>query len=93
MRGSPLERDHVSSCSVVESVLSGPRGGLREGLVGQPLGRPPVAAARTQGGLGQAGWGLLTRGGVPRYTSESSDQAELCSSKAIFYIYCWEKSL
>lgn len=41
-----------------------------------------------------AGWlGPLTRGGVPRYTSESSDQAELCSSKAIFYIYCWEKSL
>lgn len=52
MGGSPLERDHVSSCSVVESVLSGPPGGLREGLVGQPLGGPPAAAARTQGGGG-----------------------------------------
>lgn len=29
---APLERDQVSSCSGVESVLSGPRGDLREGL-------------------------------------------------------------
>lgn len=85
MRGSPPGRGHVSSRGLVQSVLSGPPGGLQEGLVGQSPGRPP-------GGASGALAGGSRPAGVRRLTPAEALTKLNCAHQRLFSIFIVGKS-